>query len=162
MSDLHEKNKCYQLLSSLLTLARDPPKASVFVRELEQTAWCDSVLDTEELALVRERYAQHIGPEAHARVLNYQRQQQTETDEERCTQALTHYKVWTTTQLRHELPYWQQATRFFQVKVNAESTFAVVGLVTTGLVAVKGASAMIRHSNEWLKAIRTAKSGKSI
>lgn len=123
-----EKQKCqsivYQLLS-LLTLERDPPRASVFVRELQQTARCDDVLNTSRLQLVRSSYAKHMGQETLERVIQYH---QTEQDEDKCVQALTHYRVWTTDQLRSQLPLWTQGTHW--ARTIAKSAFAFVGFQT--------------------------------
>lgn len=152
-----EKVKCksiiYQLLH-LLTLDRDPPKASVFIRELQQISRCDNVQETSQLKLVRDSYNHHLGGETLERVMKYK---QTLEDEERCVQVLKQKHVWTASQLRSQLPYTTQFIHWG--KTNAESSlYVLLGLISTGLVSSSSSSSssprgyplMIIKSQEWI------------
>lgn len=94
------KGQCHNIFSNLYHF--EGQSSRVYIRELMLTARCDEVYNFSD---IRKSYADLVGTPAMKRITVFK---ETEEDERRAVQAVTHHSIWTTQHLESALtwPNW--------------------------------------------------------
>jgi hypothetical protein len=120
-SENYEKNtRCQSIYRNLLISKSLPtsPCACVYFRELEYTSKCDEYYN---FSRIRESYKELVGADAAERIRKFH---ETEEDERRAEQAVSHYNDWTVCNLKSALS-WQNLLWYHSVH-RGERTIAMV------------------------------------
>jgi len=123
---------------------RSDVRSSMIIREVAQTERCQ--LFQPELKDLRESYKGYLGNETYERILSYD---STTQDEDKAAQALLHYDTWTKEKLVKEVPIHRRV-QYYTV-VQAEKTFATIGIVAALFGIGKYAKGPIAASAKWIK-----------